>query len=446
MVNKPKILLISDDVRFPTGVANVSNDIMRGTLSEFDWVQMGGGKNHPDNGKIVDMDGIRIYGSSGFGNYDSVSEIINRENPDAILLFTDPRFFYTQWRMEHELRQRIPIMFYTIWDNYPPPKYNFPFYESCDGLFCISRQTKDIVEKVLGEQLSQQKVISYVPHGINQEVFRPYSQSEIEDSFEKFIPRRSYDEFEFIVLWSNKNMMRKCPMDAIMAYNVLCTEGSIDIETSCIIMNTNPILDEGTDLPTFIKDNCNPKLNVFFTNNGSFPRSELPKLYNIADVVINNSNAEGFGLASAEAIMCGRPVISTVTGGLQDQMNISSVKLYPDDSGDSFHLVKQQDSIGTSFKHGEWVFPLLPDASNIIGSPVTPYIYQDNVSIETIKQQLMDAYADSRNELRRKGLVGRQYFIDNGFTTQTMCEKITEGIKETMKNFKPKNNLYLERF
>lgn len=442
---KPKILLISDDIRFPTGVASMAHSIMVGTKDRIDWVQFGGAKHHPENGTVVNVDGIKIYCSTGFGNFESMNEVLKLENPDGILLFTDPRFFMTQWRMEHEIRKNIPIMFYTIWDNYPPPKYNFPFYESCDGLFCISKQTKDIVEKVLGDYNAKSKIITYSPHGVNSEVFKPLELEKVEEFFERVIPKRSYDEFDFISLWSNKNMMRKCPMDAIQAYNNLCVNGKMDIEKTCMILNTNPILNEGTDLLTFVKDMCHPDLNVFFLENGSFKREEVPYIYNLADVVINNSNAEGFGLASAEGLMCGKPVISTLTGGLQDQMDFKFTKDIDDGSGVSLHLLNQRFN-NKDYSHGEWVFPLIPDSSNLIGSPPTPYIYQDNVSIKSIEDQLLNAYSLGREELQRRGLVGREFLLNNGFSDKDMHDNIVKDIEKTLENFKPKYNLFIERF
>ena len=39
------------------------------------------------------------------------------EKPDAIMHFTDPRFWIWLYQMEHEIRQNIPIMYYNIWDD-----------------------------------------------------------------------------------------------------------------------------------------------------------------------------------------------------------------------------------------------------------------------------------------------------------------------------------------
>ena len=59
----------------------------------------------------------------------------------------------------------------------------------------------------------------------------------------------------------------------------------------------------------------------------------MPTFYNIADVTINISDAEGFGLATLESLSCGTPIIATMTGGLQEQVlgaeGENGVPLYP---------------------------------------------------------------------------------------------------------------------
>ena len=43
-------------------------------------------------------------------------------------------------------------------------------------------------------------------------------------------------------------------------------------------------------------------------------------MYNLSDVTINISDAEGFGLSTFESLMCETPIIVTMTGGLQEQV------------------------------------------------------------------------------------------------------------------------------
>jgi glycosyltransferase involved in cell wall biosynthesis len=51
---------------------------------------------------------------------------------------------------------------------------------------------------------------------------------------------------------------------------------------------------------------------------GWVPRAELERLYDRAAVVACPSHREGFGLACAEAMAHGRPVVASAVGGLRD--------------------------------------------------------------------------------------------------------------------------------
>ena len=102
MAGKKKILLMSDDLRMHSGIATQSKEFVMGTLQHYDWVQIGGAVQHPEQGKIVDMcDAVRgefgikdaylkIYPISGYGNPDMLRQVMEMEKPDAILHFTDP--------------------------------------------------------------------------------------------------------------------------------------------------------------------------------------------------------------------------------------------------------------------------------------------------------------------------------------------------------------------
>ena len=79
--------------------------------------------------------------------------------------------------MENEIRKKMPIVYLNIWDDYPAPLYNETFYESCDALFGISKQTVNINKLVLGEK-RQARIIEYVPHGVDDKNFRPLTPDE----------------------------------------------------------------------------------------------------------------------------------------------------------------------------------------------------------------------------------------------------------------------------
>ena len=54
-MSKKKLLLLSDDLRIPSGVGTMSKALVTGTVDKYDWVQAGGAIKHPEEGKIVDM-------------------------------------------------------------------------------------------------------------------------------------------------------------------------------------------------------------------------------------------------------------------------------------------------------------------------------------------------------------------------------------------------------
>lgn len=158
---KKKILLISDDLRTNSGVANVSRDIVLNTVKNFDWIQIAGAMNHPDLGKFIDMSeeinkelnitdaNVKIIPSNGYGDSGLLRHVMKHEKPDAIFLITDPRYFSWVFQIENEIRKKIPIVYLNIWDEYPVPLYNLSYYSSCDLLMGISKQTVNINKLVL---------------------------------------------------------------------------------------------------------------------------------------------------------------------------------------------------------------------------------------------------------------------------------------------------------
>jgi hypothetical protein len=171
---KKRILLLSDDMRMTSGIATVSKQLVLGSVHKYDWFQVGAAIKHPDQGKILDVSedirkvtgvedaSVRILPWDGYGNADLIRQLINAEQPDAILHFTDPRYFFWLYDMEHEIRQNCPILYYNIWDDTPDPLYNAKFYGSCDGLFAISKQTYGINHRVLTKEFGDEFTLNSI--------------------------------------------------------------------------------------------------------------------------------------------------------------------------------------------------------------------------------------------------------------------------------------------
>ena len=185
--DRKKILLLCDDIRMHSGIGNMGKEVVLGTAHHFNWVNLGAALKHPEEGKAFDLSQqvnqevgiddayVRLIPSTGYGDTKRVRELLAVEKPDAILIFTDPRYWTWLFEIEREIRSKIPIFWLNIWDDYPAPLYNKPYYESVDALMAISKQTKNINEIVLGEQ-AKEKVIEYVPHGINTKHYFPIKE------------------------------------------------------------------------------------------------------------------------------------------------------------------------------------------------------------------------------------------------------------------------------
>jgi glycosyltransferase involved in cell wall biosynthesis len=430
-----------------SGVATMSKEIVLGTIHKYDWVQIGGAINHPEYGKIINIDddvriktgvkdaSLKIIPTNGYGNIFTLRSIIEFEKPDAILHFTDPHYWQWLYDAEDEIRRKIPILYWHVWDNIPTPLYNKNSYISCDGIFCISKLTYGIVHNVIKNVDKDEKpFISYVPHGINSQIFKP--QKNISTDIKKLI--YSDKNYDFILFFNSRNIKRKQPSDVILAYKLFCDSLPKEKSEKCLLlMNTTPIDENGTDLTEISKDLCFD-YDVKFLNI-KMEQEHLNEIYNLSDCTINISNNEGFGLGTVESIMAGTPIIVNVTGGLQDQCGFN----YTEDDYitiGSLHDKKQYESI----KHGEWVVPIWSDVNSINGSVPTPYIYEDKVNIQQVTEAIKKVYNWGKKERKKRGLMGREWAIKN-ISSKIMCEKMIESIESTINNWKPKKRFNLYR-
>ena len=194
---RKKILLLSDDIRTHSGVGNQARQIVFNTAHHYNWINLGGAHNHPDHGKGFDLShemnkignindsSVKVVANKGYGDATLLRQLINEEKPDAILHFTDPRYWIWLYQMENEIRKQIPMIFYTIWDDLPYPMWNREYYRSDDMLLCISKQTHNIVKNVLRDHPKPDWAVQYIPHGISKDFYPIVNDFEFEVFKEK---------------------------------------------------------------------------------------------------------------------------------------------------------------------------------------------------------------------------------------------------------------------
>lgn len=454
--NRKKILLLCDDIRVSSGVGNMAKEIVAGTAHHFNWVNVGAAVKHPDQGKVfdvspdidkvagIDNSSVKIYPNSGYGDMSLLRRMIDLENPDAILIFTDPRYWAWLFDAEREVRSKIPIFYLNIWDNYPAPMYNRPYYQSVDLLMAISKQTKLINETVLGEE-AKDKIIKYVPHGINQKHFFPIDKSSEDAATLQAFRREIFGdkEYEFVLLYNSRNIRRKNTSTTMMAYKIFCDMiGPEKAAKTAFILKTEKSSPHGTDLEAVRNQLFGDEHNIYFLEQKiSTPQMNL--LYNVADATILLSGNEGWGLALTESISTATPIIATVTGGMQDQMcfldeNAKWIEFSEDFP--SNHKGRYKNS-------GPWAFPVFPQAQTLVGSPTTPYIYDDIVTDIDAANQILKVYNMSAEERSEAGELGRQWIQSDEarMTAEKMCQNVIESCDEAFDNFKPRKSFELTK-
>ena len=452
--DRKKILLLTDDIRVTSGVAQIGREMVVNTSHRYNWVQLAGAVQHPEKGKRFDISAetnkqagiddssVILYPTDGYGNPDLLRQIISIEKPDAIFLITDPRYFTWVFQMENEIRKKIPIVYLNIWDSFPAPMYNKEFYESCDALFGISKQTVNINKIVLGDK-AKDKIIKYVPHGLNNKNFRLLEEETDElKEFRKYITRGK--EYDFTLLFNSRNIRRKSIPDTILAWKLFTDGLTKEQADKCLfVLHTEPVSDHGTDLPAVIEYFFPEGNENIVISNEKLPTEKMNLLYNCADGVVLVSSAEGWGLSLTEALLTGTPIIANATGGMQDQMRF-------EDENDEWYTPSPEvpsNHRKTYTKCGKWALPVYPTNLSVVGSPQTPYIYDDRCSFEDVAERISELYSMSKEERQERGKAGMEWALSDeaGFTSEKMSERIIEGIDELFKVWKPRPSYYIHK-
>ena len=411
MKKKMKVLVLADHPYSPSGVGTQTRYMMEHLLDTGNYVFrcFGGAIKHNEYApQTTDKygDDLVIYPVDGYGSQESVRSILRTERPDMLWFMTDPRFFPWLWEIEDEIRSLVPMVYYHVWDNYPYPKYNKTWYDSTDYVACISKVTHDIVKTVSPEVES-----SYLPHAVHADHFVPLNEK---DRLKLRQEKLNIDENKFVVFWNNRNASRKQPGTLLFWFEEFLQK--VGRDKAMLIMHTEPHDENGPNLVKVIENLGLTNGEVkFSTQKVDFP--QLAAMYNMADVTVNISDAEGFGLATLESLSCATPIIVTMTGGLQEQVT----------DGENWFGVGIE-----------------PNSKSVIGSQQIPYIYEDRIGKEDFLEAITKIYEMSRKERKEVGTLGREHVLKN-YNFTNYCNKWDETLQyihdkhgswETRKNYK----------
>lgn len=406
MEKKYKILMLSDHALSTSGVGCQSRFLINGLVDKGCWTvrQFGAAIKHASYETIAVNEDFIIKPIDGFGNRDLILQTLAVEKPDVILIFTDPRFFIWLWEMEDEIHNVCPIAYWHVWDNYPAPNYNAPLYEATDLINCHSHLTYEMVSSIPG----MEDKTNFIPHSLPDDLFYPLPKNEVLNHKIQLIGPERKDHF--VLFWVNRNARRKRPNDVLWCFSEFVKMAK-EKDGECkatLLMHTDPRDGEGPNLL-----NCTEMLGiqdhvVFSNERVDFPQMNI--LHNISDACINIAYAEGFGLATLEAMKTGNPIIALKTGGLTRQ------------------VVDHRDN-------SENGVALDVDFRSLVGSQQVPYIYEDYSSHQSGANAILKLYEMTPEERSALGQKARDY-VQSEFNHQDTIDEWHKTLLELVEKWK----------
>lgn len=399
---KLKILTISDHPLSPSGVGTQTRYMIEHLLGtgKYQFVSLGGAVKHKEyRPQRTDVwgDDWTIFPVDGYGNQEIVRSMLQVHKPDILWFMTDPRFYGWLWEIEDEIRAQVPMVYHHVWDNYPYPKFNKPFYDSNDVIATISKVTDDIVRTV-----SPDVQCEYLPHSVNMNIFQKFDDSKREEYRKKAFPNDK--ERKVLFFWNSRNARRKQTGSIVWWFKEFLDE--VGHDKARLLMHTDPKDQHGPDLEAIISELGLTNGEIMFSTN-KLPPDELAALYNIADCTLCASDAEGFGLSTTESLACETPIIVTMTGGLQEQVT----------DGENW-----------------FGFGIEPSSKAVIGSQQVPYIYEDRISKKDFISALKKMFQLTQDEREALGRAGREHLLKN-YNPETLMNRWDQLFTETHEKF-----------
>jgi glycosyltransferase involved in cell wall biosynthesis len=407
---KKKILVLSDHALSTSGVGTQTRHLIEGLLkkNKYTFRQFGAALKHNDYRTVVVNEDFIIKPIDGFGSIDLLRVTLATEKPDALLIFTDPRFFIWLFEMEDEIHQVCPIAWWHVWDNKPYPKFNDSLYKATDLINCHSHHTYTQLVSHFPDKTN------FVPHTVPPDIFNRLPKNLIKQHKREILGNENEDAF--VGIWINRNAKRKRPADVLESWKIFIDDldKKHNHKNAILIMHCDPMDQEGPNLIAVSEMLGIQDRVLFSTDRIDF--SQMNVLYNISDFCLNISFAEGFGLSTLESMQTGTPIIAQKTGGLTRQ------------------VVDHRDG-------SENGFALDVEMQTLVGSQGVPYIYEDYVSSQTVAKAIMKMYELDENQKEKLSEKVLSY-VNEEFSHQKTIDLWDESLSGLIENWKKNYKRY----
>jgi glycosyltransferase involved in cell wall biosynthesis len=270
-----------------------------------------------------------IYGQSRY------VELLGQIEPDVVVILNDPNIILNLvGRNKYDpnlvlLRMR-PILTYVPIDGHNHPPSWAPLLHRISKVVAMSQHG----QRELGENTE------LVYHGVDGDRFHPVSKDRpVTLSNGKIVRSKTeakrafgWDPDDFVVLRVDKNSGRKdYPATWRALVPFMHRNKNVKVHFHCQGSN----LAHGLDMQAMFSRDPDTHLRFALPDPKSFDtfrgwsEEDLVALYNAADVFISTSRGEGFGLALAESLACGTPVIAQNVSAIPEVVGPGGILIDP---------------------------------------------------------------------------------------------------------------------
>jgi glycosyltransferase involved in cell wall biosynthesis len=300
-----KILVVGDSPTVKTGFSRVCEQICLGLHQRGHEVVLLGVNDlaEPHNYPFYIYPAFTVSSQDALG-LRRLPTVVTKEQPDAVLLFNDcwvcEQYFLQIEKLYH--KQQFKCFAYFPVDSHGYVPGLVKWLNEIDGVATYTEFGVQVLRaaKFRGD-------VQVFPHGVDTKTFYPVPKAEAR-------AKLGLDKLKdgFIVLNANRNQPRKRIDLTIKAF----AEFAVDRPDAWLYLHMG-CKDIGWDIiPLFeremrLRGNCVDRLVLTEQTMGplSVPEEMLNYVYNAADVCVNTSLGEGWGLTNTECAMCDVPQV-----------------------------------------------------------------------------------------------------------------------------------------
>ena len=292
-----------------------------------------GFQRHPSNSNMRKVpSGIVAYDAAanedpkeeGFG-FNKIHEYLEMVNPDVVMIYNDPliihRFIEAMKFKKGESSYKLWLYIDQVYEGIAPPLIE-SMNKNADRIYCFTQYWADVYAKYGSFQ-----DIRVLENAVDKTLFTkmdPSARSMIRKSM-------GVDPESILIVNANRNTQRKRHDLAIMGFVELIRKNPTKPYYMMIVTGLNPqhgsYYDAGRIYQTELtrqglnKDDYMKRLMLVDTSKTPLPDTAINEIYNAADLGINLSDGEGFGLCQIEHLYTGAPQIVTDIGTYRSFMD-----------------------------------------------------------------------------------------------------------------------------